>query len=214
MHATSMRTHAAGRLSRADVGCEVRLGGWVHRLRDLGGIVFIDLRDREGLVQLSLDPAFTPRDVIARAQTCGAETVIGVSGTVAMRPNPARDESMVSRDVEVHVRELVVLGPAVTPAIPVARKEQEELAAEELRLKHRVLDLRRPELQANLVLRHRLAQRGRGLNAEQHAHQDITVPPAPVNAALTAALRMESWWLRAFDSPFGSSLLCLARKQD
>jgi aspartyl-tRNA synthetase len=161
MHATSMRTHAAGRLSRADVGREVRLGGWVHRLRDLGGIVFIDLRDREGLVQLSLDPAFTPRDVIARAQTCGAETVIGVSGTVAMRPNPARDEGMLSRDVEVHVRELVVLGPAVTPAIPVARKEHEELAAEELRLKHRVLDLRRPELQANLVLRHRLAQRSR-----------------------------------------------------
>jgi aspartyl-tRNA synthetase len=156
-----MRTHAAGRLSRADVGREVRLGGWVHRLRDLGGIVFIDLRDRAGLVQLSFDPAFTPRDVIVRAQTCGAETVIGVTGTVAMRPNPARDEGMLSRDVEVHVRELVVLGPAVTPAIPVARKEHEELAAEELRLKHRVLDLRRPELQANLILRHRLAQRGR-----------------------------------------------------
>jgi aspartyl-tRNA synthetase len=161
MHATSMRTHAAGRLSGADVGREVRLGGWVHRLRDLGGIVFIDLRDREGLVQLSLDPAFTPREVIARAQACGAETVIGVSGTVALRPNPARDEGMRSRDVEVHVRELVVLGPAVTPAIPVARKEHEELAAEELRLKHRVLDLRRPELQANLILRHRLAQRCR-----------------------------------------------------
>jgi aspartyl-tRNA synthetase len=161
MHATSMRTHAAGRLSEADVGREVRLGGWVHRLRDLGGLVFIDLRDREGLVQLSLDPAFTPRAVIERAQGCGAETVIGVTGTVAMRPNPARDEGMHSRDVEVHVRDLVVLGPAVTPAIPVARKEHEDLAAEELRLKYRVLDLRRPELQANLVLRHRLAQRCR-----------------------------------------------------
>jgi len=161
MHATSMRTHAAGRLSRADVGREVRLGGWVHRLRDLGGIVFIDLRDRDGLVQLSLDPAFTPRAVIERAQACGAETVIGVTGVVALRPNPARDEGMRSREVEVHVRDLVVLGPAVTPAIPVARKEHEELAAEELRLKHRVLDLRRPELQANLILRHRLAQRCR-----------------------------------------------------
>ncbi len=161
MHATSMRTDAAGLLSRADVGREVRLGGWVHRRRDLGGIVFIDLRDREGLVQLSFDPEFTPKAVIARAQDCGVETVVRAAGVVALRPNPARDEDLRSREVEVHVRELDVLGPAVTPAIPVSRKENEELPAEELRLKHRILDLRRAELQGNLVLRHRLLQRAR-----------------------------------------------------
>ncbi|MGQ0703675.1 MAG: aspartate--tRNA ligase [Gemmatimonadales bacterium] len=161
MHATTLRTGAAGLLSRADVGRTVRLGGWVHRRRDLGGLVFLDLRDRYGLVQLSCDPAFTPAPVLERAAACGVETVIVVAGTVALRPQPARDSRMVSREVEVRVTELDVVGPAVTPAIPVARKENEDLAAEELRLKHRILDLRRPELQANLLLRHRLLQRAR-----------------------------------------------------
>jgi aspartyl-tRNA synthetase len=156
--ATALRTHRAGALTRDDIGAEVRLGGWVHRSRDLGGIVFIDLRDRAGLVQLSFDPRWTPPEVMARAASLGAETVILVRGTVAERPEPARDAAMRSREVEVHVTGVEVAGPAVTPAIPVSRKEGEELAAEELRLRHRVLDLRRPELQANLILRHRLFQ--------------------------------------------------------
>ena len=161
MSATAFRTHRAGALTRAEVGQTVRLGGWVHRRRDLGGLVFIDLRDRAGLVQLSCNPAWTPPDVMERAAALGAETVVLVSGTVEARPDPARDPTLSSREVEVHVTGLEVVGPAQTPAIPVARKEKEELPAEELRLKHRVLDLRRPELQANMQLRHRLLQRAR-----------------------------------------------------
>jgi len=164
--ATTLRSHRAGSLGRDQVGLTVRLGGWVHRRRDLGGIVFIDLRDRDGLVQLSCNPEWTPPDVLARASALGAETVVLVTGTVAFRPDAARDVSRASRDVEVHVTGLEVVGPAQTPIIPVARKEGEELAAEELRLKHRILDLRRPELQANIVLRHRLLQRGRRALAE------------------------------------------------
>jgi aspartyl-tRNA synthetase len=159
--ATALRTHRAGELSRAHVGQVVRLGGWVHRRRDLGGLVFIDLRDRAGLVQLSCNPAWTSPEVMERAASAGTEAVVLVSGTVALRPEAARDVDLASREVEVHVTELEVVGPAQTPAIPVARKEKEELPAEELRLKHRVLDLRRPELQRNLVLRHRLLQRAR-----------------------------------------------------
>jgi aspartyl-tRNA synthetase len=156
--ATAFRTHLAGALTRAEVGREVRLGGWVHRRRDLGGLVFIDLRDRAGLVQLSCNPAWTPPDVMARAAALGAETVVLVRGTVELRPEPSRDQALVSREVELHVTGLEVVGPAQTPTIPVARKEKEELPAEELRLRHRVLDLRRPELQRNLLLRHRLMQ--------------------------------------------------------
>ena len=159
--ATAFRTHLAGSLTRADVGREVRLGGWVHRRRDLGGLVFIDLRDRAGLVQLSCNPAWTPSDVLARAAGLGAETVVLARGTVELRPEPSRDQGMVSREVELHVTGLEVVGPAQTPPIPVARKEKEDLPAEELRLRHRVLDLRRPELQRNLVLRHRLMQASR-----------------------------------------------------
>src|SRR5688572_26531058 len=161
MTATAMRTHRAGALAREHVGQTVRLGGWVHRRRDLGGLVFLDLRDRDGLVQLSFDPRWTPAEVMVAAAGLGAETVVRVTGRVELRPEPAHDRAMSSRDVEVQVASLEVVGPAETPAIPVARKEGEELAAEELRLRHRVLDLRRPELQANLILRHRLLQQSR-----------------------------------------------------
>jgi aspartyl-tRNA synthetase len=123
--------------------------------------VFIDLRDRDGLVQLSCNPAWTPPEILERASGLGAETVILASGTVALRPEAARDSALASRDVEVHVSDLQVVGPAATPAIPVARKEKEDLPAEELRLRHRVLDLRRAELQRNIILRHRLMQAAR-----------------------------------------------------
>jgi len=93
-----------------------------------------------------------------RAAGLGAETVVLVKGIVQLRPEPARDQNLTSREVEVHVTGLEIVGPAQTPAIPVARKEKEELPAEELRLRHRVLDLRRAELQNNLILRHRLMQ--------------------------------------------------------
>ncbi len=166
MSATALRTHRCGELTRALLGQEVRLGGWVHRRRDLGGLVFIDLRDRAGLVQLSCNPAWTSSEVMARAAEAGTESVVLVTGTVELRPEPSRDPTLATREVEVHVTGLEIVGPAVTPAIPVARKEKEELPAEELRLKHRVLDLRRPELQRNLMLRHRLLQRSRKTLAE------------------------------------------------
>ena len=124
-------------------------------------MVFLDLRDRDGLLQLSCSPDWTPPAVMERAASLGVETVILATGRVELRPNPSRDSDMISREVEVYLTDLTVVGPAGTPAIPVARKENEELSTEELRLRHRVLDLRRPELQRNLRLRHRLAQRAR-----------------------------------------------------
>jgi aspartyl-tRNA synthetase len=159
--ATSLRTHRCGSLTRAHAGRTVRLGGWIHRRRDLGGILFIDLRDRAGLVQLALDPRWTPAGTLSAAQAAGPETVVLVEGEVAVRIEPGRDPGMASREVEVRVTGFRVVSPAETPAIPVALLPGEEPAAEELRLRHRVLDLRRPELQRNLILRHRLLQRTR-----------------------------------------------------
>jgi aspartyl-tRNA synthetase len=183
--ATALRTDLAGSLTRADVGRQVRLGGWVHRRRDLGGLVFVDLRDRAGLVQLSCNPAWTPPDVMERAAGLGAETVVLVTGSVEPRPEPSRDTRLTSREVEVHVTDLCVVGPAQTPAIPVARKEKEDLPAEELRLRHRVLDLRRPELQNNLILRHRLMQATRRY-FDAHGFLEIETPiltkPTPEGA--------------------------------
>ncbi len=156
-----MRSGRAGALTRKDLGQKVRLGGWVHRVRDLGGLVFADLRDLAGLVQLSFDPRWSSPEVMRLAARLGIECVVLVEGVVAERPEPATDNSMASREVEVQVTGLALVGQAKTPAIPVARNEGEELPAEELRLRHRVLDLRRPELQKNLVLRHRLLQQSR-----------------------------------------------------
>ena len=148
-------------MRREHVGQRVRLGGWVHRRRDLGGIVFLDLRDRDGIVQVALGPGWASPDVISRAQGLGAETVVVVEGEVVARPPDMKNPELATGEVEVHATALQVVGPAETPAIPVARGKTEELAAEDLRLKYRHLDLRRPELQANLMLRHRLLQRAR-----------------------------------------------------
>ncbi len=185
MGATALRTHRGGALNRDQLGQEVRLGGWVHRRRDLGGLVFVDLRDRAGLVQLSFNPDWSPPDVMQRAAALGAETVVLATGRVELRPEPSRDPNLASREVEVHVTGLEVVGPAQTPAIPVARKEKEELPAEELRLRHRVLDLRRPELHRNLILRHRLMQATRRY-FDEHGFLEIETPiltkPTPEGA--------------------------------
>jgi aspartyl-tRNA synthetase len=159
--ATTHRSHQCGALRAEHVGTTVRLGGWVHRARDLGGLVFVDLRDRAGLVQVSFDPSSTGADLAARAAALGAETVVLIEGVVTQRPVAMRNAEMATGDVEVRATALRVVGPADTPAIPVARGKSEQLAAEELRLRHRYLDLRRDELQQNLILRHRLMQRTR-----------------------------------------------------
>ena len=162
VQATGLRTHMCGSLRAADVGSRVRLGGWVHRTRNLGGLVFVDLRDRTGIVQVSFDPNRTPADVCAAAAAVGHETVILIDGDVAARPETMRNAEMLTGDVEVLASGMRVTGPADTPAIPVARGKSEKLAAEELRLRHRYLDLRRPELQQNMILRHKLLQAARG----------------------------------------------------
>jgi len=142
------------------VGQRVRLGGWVHRRRDLGGILFIDLRDRAGIVQVAVGPG-APEEVRRVAGGLTGETVVEVEGQVTARPANMKNPELATGDVEVQATRLAVVGPAVTPAIPVARGKGEELPAEELRLKYRHLDLRRPEMQSNLMLRHRLLQRAR-----------------------------------------------------
>jgi len=156
--ATSLRTHMGGALRRADVGATVTVGGWVHRSRDLGGQLFLALRDREGLLQCSFNPDWTAPAVIAAAAAVGVESVVLIEGTVHARPADQVNPEMATGEVEVRATGIRVVGPALTPAIPVATSKDTKPPAEELRLRHRVLDLRRPELQHALMLRHRLAK--------------------------------------------------------
>jgi aspartyl-tRNA synthetase len=155
---TAYRTHLCGSLRASDVGKRVRLGGWVHRTRNLGGLIFVDLRDRSGIVQVSVDPNVAPGDLAVRAAALGAETVVVLEGDVALRPGAKRNPELATGDIEVRPSALRVVGPALPPAIPVFRPPSENEPSEELRLRHRHLDLRRPELQRNLILRHRLMQ--------------------------------------------------------
>ena len=185
VHATGLRTHMCGALRASDAGTKVRLGGWVHRTRNLGGLVFVDLRDRTGLLQVSFDPNRTPAEVCAAAAALGNETVILVEGTVALRPENMRNPEMTTGEVEIAATSVRVVGPADVPAIPVARGKGEKLAAEELRLRHRYLDLRRPELQDNMILRHTLLQATRRHLTEQ-GYLEIETPiltkPTPEGA--------------------------------
>jgi len=183
--ATATRSHLAGELRASHAGAKVKLGGWVHRTRNLGGIVFLDLRDRAGLVQVSFDPKATPADVIERAGKLGLETVITVEGEVTVRPAEMRNAEMETGEIEVRASDFRIVGPADTPAIPVARGRGEKLPAEELRLKHRNLDLRRSDLQKNLILRHKLQQTTRRF-LDERGYLEIETPilskPAPSGA--------------------------------
>jgi aspartyl-tRNA synthetase len=156
--ATTYRTGPAGALRASDAGTRVRLAGWVHRRRDLGGLIFIDLRDRSGRVQLSFEPGTTPPEVLERARALGAEWVIGVGGTVRDRPAGNLNVELATGAIEVVVDALEVFSPSDTPPIPVARGGADELPAEELRLRYRYLDLRRDELREGLQVRHRAMQ--------------------------------------------------------
>jgi len=158
---TTLRTHRCGELRATHVGETVRLGGWVHRRRNLGGLIFVDLRDRDGLVQVAFGPDTAPPGVLQAAADLTPETVVLVEGEVRRRPAGQANPEMPTGEVEVRASALRVVGPAVVPAIPVARGKGEPMASEDLRLRHRHLDLRRPELVRNLELRHRLMQRAR-----------------------------------------------------
>lgn len=155
---TSYRSTAAGSLCPSDIGTHVRLAGWVHRRRDLGSLVFFDLRDRAGMVQVSFDPAWAPAGVVEAARDLGPEDVVRVEGTVQRRPEGNRNPDLPTGEIEVRATTLEMLADSEALPIPVYRTPDEELPAEDLRLRYRYLDLRRPELQRNFMIRHQAAQ--------------------------------------------------------
>ncbi len=151
---TGYRTHTCGELRAAEAGSEVTVAGWVSAQRDHGGLIFIDLRDRWGEVQVAVDPAEDPEGLeVARAARL--EDVVQVTGTVRARPESAVNPEMTTGDCEVHAHRLVMLAETETPPFVIG---EEATASEEMGLTYRYLDLRRPPLQRNLALRHRAAQ--------------------------------------------------------
>lgn len=146
------RTHTCGALRLQDVGASVRLSGWVHRLRDLGGVIFIDLRDRFGITQIVLDPKKTP-DIYALGQTLRAEDVITIQGTVSKRKDA--NTKIATGEIEIEAGALTVLSKANVPPFPIADEQAE--VHEELRLTYRYLDMRKGKILNSLVMRHKMA---------------------------------------------------------
>lgn len=146
---TTMRTHACGELSLDDAGSEVALCGWVAHRRDHGGVTFIDLRDREGAVQVVFHPE-TAAQAHEAAQRLGAEDVVRVTGSVSARPDGMINPELATGEIEVTAASLEVLNASATPPFPIEDRIE---AGEDLRLRYRYLDLRRPEMTKMLAMR-------------------------------------------------------------
>jgi aspartyl-tRNA synthetase len=160
------RTHSCGALRAADVGASVTLMGWVAKRRDFGELTFIDLRDRDGITQVVLN-SNDAADAHAKAKDVRGEYVIAVTGDVKLREESQRNPKLATGEVEVHARDLLVLNDARTLPFQLETATTDALASEDLRLKYRYLDLRRPQLQANLRLRDRVLSEIRNYMHEQ-----------------------------------------------
>ncbi|QHT62028.1 aspartate--tRNA ligase [Paenibacillus lycopersici] len=149
-----LKTHACGTLTKAEVGQTVTLNGWVQRRRDLGGVLFIDLRDRTGIVQIVFNPDFSG-DALAIADRARNEYVLAVRGQVVERDAETVNTNIATGEIEIRVTEIEIMNAAKTPPFPI---EDGVDVDESLRLKYRYLDLRRPEMQKTLLLRSKAAK--------------------------------------------------------
>ncbi|SFS58963.1 aspartate--tRNA ligase [Paenibacillus sp. BC26] len=149
-----LKTHSCGTLTKAEVGQTVTLNGWVQRRRDLGGVLFIDLRDRTGIVQIVFNPDFSG-DALAIADRARNEFVLAVRGQVVERDAETVNKNISTGEIEIRVTEIEIMNAAKTPPFPI---EDGVEVDESLRLKYRYLDLRRPEMQKTLLLRSKAAK--------------------------------------------------------
>src|SRR5512142_2273000 len=164
-----MRTHYCGQLNVTNLGQTVTLCGWAHRRRDHGGVIFIDLRDREGLAQVVCDP--DRADMFKIAESVRNEFVLKVTGRVRRRPEGTENKNIPSGEVELLCHEIEVLNTSVTPPFQL----DDENLSENVRLTHRVIDLRRPQMQYNMMLRYKTARSFRRF-LDDHGFIDIETP--------------------------------------
>ncbi|NLD94258.1 MAG: aspartate--tRNA ligase, partial [Fibrobacter sp.] len=158
MSFTIRRTHKCGDLRAKNEGEIIALNGWVHNWRNHGGIIFIDLRDRYGITQVVFNPA-TDAALAQNASVLRHEYVIAIRGKVSLRPGTMANPKMPTGEIEVIATELEILNQAVTPPLHINDPEASE--SEELRFKFRYLDLRRPNMQRNIIFRHLVAAEAR-----------------------------------------------------
>jgi aspartyl-tRNA synthetase len=164
-----MRTHYCGQLNTTHLGKTVTLCGWAHRRRDHGGVIFIDLRDREGLAQVVCNPE--PAEMFKLAESVRNEYVLRITGKVRRRPEGSDNANLASGEIEVVCQEIEVLNAAITPPFQL----DDENLSENVRLTHRVIDLRRPQMQKNMMLRYKTARAFRRF-LDDRGFMDIETP--------------------------------------
>jgi aspartyl-tRNA synthetase len=147
-----MRTHYCGHLNRSHIGQTVTLAGWAHRRRDHGGVIFIDLRDREGMAQIVIDP--DTAEAFKLAESVRSEYVLKVVCKVRARPEGTVNKNIPTGEVEMLATEIEILNASLTPPFML----DDENLTETVRLQHRYIDLRRPAMQKNMMLRYRVAK--------------------------------------------------------
>lgn len=165
-----MRSHYCGDLRKEHIGEDITLTGWIHRRRDHGGVIFLDLRDREGLTQVVFDP--DREESFALANSCRNEFVVEIKGTVRHRPEGTVNSDMPTGEIEVLGKEMIILNKSETPPFQLDEHQQ---VGEDVRLRHRFIDLRRPEMQEKLRFRSKVSNSIRNF-LDDHGFLDIETP--------------------------------------
>jgi len=161
-----MRSHYCGDINNSDIGKDIEISGWVHKRRDHGGVIFLDIRDLHGIVQVVFNPE--PGDVFALADSCRSEYVVNIKGSVIARIEGAVNSKMPTGEIEIEAKEFLIFSKATTPNFPLDDYQE---VNEDIRLKHRYLDLRRPEVNHRLIKRAKIASKIRSILETNNFHE-------------------------------------------
>ena len=165
-----MRSHYCGDINSSDIGKDIEISGWVHKRRDHGGVIFLDVRDLHGIVQVVFNPDI--QETFDLADSCRSEFVINIKGLVRPRIEGAINSKMATGEIEIEAKDLTIFSKAVTPQFPLDDYQE---VNEDIRLKHRFIDLRRPEVSDRLIKRSKIASKIRSI-LEAHNFNEIETP--------------------------------------
>ena len=165
-----MRSHYCGDINSSDIGSDIEISGWVHKRRDHGGVIFLDIRDLHGIVQVVFNPDL--KEMFEMADSCRSEFVVNITGLVRKRIEGAVNEKMVTGEVEIEAKSLKIFSSAVTPQFQL---DDYQDVNEDIRLKHRFIDLRRPDVNQRLIKRSKITAKVRSI-LEKHNFHEIETP--------------------------------------
>ena len=165
-----MRSHYCGDITSLDIGSDIEISGWVHKRRDHGGVIFLDIRDLHGIVQVVFNPDL--EKMFNLADSCRSEFVVNIKGLVRQRIEGAQNKKMATGEIEIEAQALKIFSTAVTPQFPL---DDYQDVNEDIRLKHRYLDLRRPDVNRRLVKRSKISSKIRSI-LEQNNFYEIETP--------------------------------------